>query len=280
MRSARTWPMASSAMSSATPSLDISVRAVRRRSCKQKLTPEACRRLATHLVQPARRPPVAGEGNRSLLVVTGAPVMTWRMRSVSGTSCCAPVLACSGRTTMRSAKRSRARSSWASSPRRSPVSRARRTRPPKLPRLSAACHTLRISSSLKSRPPLAAALRRSARERIGRRRPASGLAVRNPLPTHHSRNTRVNRRRSCAAPGRPTAVGLDCGDGGDELATGEVGDLLAHEPMQPAAQARERRLDVDDAAALELLAVLAAFGQEYPERGLVAHALRVQVGGG
>src|SRR5215831_4823011 len=267
-------------MSSGTPSRLMRVRAVRRRSCKQKLTPEACRRLATHLVQPARRPPVAGEGNRSLLVETGVPVMTARISAVNGTSCWAPVLACSGRTTMRSASRSRACSSCASSPRRRPVSSARRTRPPKDPKLPALCHSWRISSSESARPPLAPALSRSARERIGRRRPASGLAVRNPLPTHHSRNTRVNLRRSCAAPGRPTAVGLDCGDGGDELATGEVGDLLAHEPMQPAAQARERRLDVDDAAALELLAVLAAFGQEYPERGLVAHALRVQVGGG
>jgi len=42
MRSARTWPMASSAMSSATPTRLISVRAVRRRSCRRKSTPLAC----------------------------------------------------------------------------------------------------------------------------------------------------------------------------------------------------------------------------------------------
>src|SRR5262249_54480640 len=76
------------------------------KSCSRKSTPLACRRLATHLVQPARRPPVAGEGNRSGEVLTGAPAMTARISGVSGTSCWAPVLACSGCTTMRSATRS------------------------------------------------------------------------------------------------------------------------------------------------------------------------------
>ena len=68
--------MASSATSSVTPRWLMSVRVVRRRSCSRKSTPLACRRLATHLVQPARRPPVAGEGNRSGEVLTGAPAMT------------------------------------------------------------------------------------------------------------------------------------------------------------------------------------------------------------
>src|SRR5262249_7592433 len=79
MRSARTWPMASSAMSSATPSLDINVRAVRRRSCRRKSTPLACCSLATNLVQPLRRPPVFDDGKTSGDVETCEPAMTSRI---------------------------------------------------------------------------------------------------------------------------------------------------------------------------------------------------------
>ena len=48
--------MASSAMSSGTPSRLMSVRAVRRRSCRVKSTPLACCSLATSFVQPLMRP--------------------------------------------------------------------------------------------------------------------------------------------------------------------------------------------------------------------------------
>src|SRR5262249_27097548 len=61
--------MASSAMSSATPRRDISVRAVRRRSCRRKATPLARCSLAVSLVQPLSRPPVFDDGNTSGEVV-------------------------------------------------------------------------------------------------------------------------------------------------------------------------------------------------------------------
>jgi hypothetical protein len=75
---------------------------------------------------------------------------------------------------------------------------------PKLPKLSALCHSVLISSSLKARPPLAAAASRSARERLGLRRPASTLLWARPVLTDHSRKTRRYLRRSVAAPGRPS----------------------------------------------------------------------------
>src|SRR5262249_59951832 len=60
-----------------------------------------------------------------------------------------------------------------------------------------------------------------------------------------------------------TSVILDRGDGVDEIAAGEMGSLPAHEPVKPAPQARQRRLDVDDLATLELTRIGAAFGQQH-----------------
>ena len=94
---------------------------MRRRSCRRKSTPLAYRSWVTHLLHALMRPPVLTEGKMSGEVVMDAPVMTSRIKGVSGTMCGLPVLECSSRTTIRSARMSRLRSIWASSPRRSPV---------------------------------------------------------------------------------------------------------------------------------------------------------------
>jgi hypothetical protein len=157
------------------------------------------------------------------------------------------------------------------------VSSAKRTRPPKDPKLPAACHSWRISSSESARPPLLAALSRSARAhrpaQAGERVGSEESAADGPFQKHAGEPAQVLRRAR-------TPVVLDRFDGGDEIATGKVADLLAHEVVQPAAQARQRWLDVDDAAALEFKLIGPAFGQEHSQRGLIAHALGLPVGGG
>jgi hypothetical protein len=147
------------------------------------------------------RPPVTAEGNNSGEVVTGWPAMTARIRSVNGTSCCSPVFGVLGHDHDTIGEEVAA----AFEPSKLAAAQAREQgqadQAPKLPKLSALCHSVLISSSLKARPPLAAAASRSAREL---RRPASTLLWARPVLTDHSRKTRRYLRRSLAAPGRPS----------------------------------------------------------------------------
>ena len=51
---------------------------------------------------------------------------------------------------------------------------------------------------------------------------------------------------------------------------GEIGDVLAHQPLESAVEARQRRLDVDDMALLEVARVVAVGGEERPQRRINA----------
>ena len=67
-------------------------------------------------------------------------------------------------------------------------------------------------------------------------------------------------------------------DGGDEVCSGDGGDVLAHEPSEAAAQGVHDRLGVDDVAAFEVPLVVAALGEEAAQRGARATALFLLLG--
>src|SRR5262249_36779361 len=72
--------------------------------------------------------------------------------------------------------------------------------------------------------------------------------------------------------GAGLALILDSDDGGDEVCPGDGGDVLAHEPSEPAAQGAHDRLAIDDVAALEVALVFPALGKQCAQRGASASA--------
>src|SRR5262249_40496082 len=75
------------------------------------------------------------------------------------------------------------------------------------------------------------------------------------------------------------ALILDGDDGGDEVRSGDGGDVLAHEPPEAAAPGAHDGLAVDEVAAREMAVIVAAIGEELAQRGAGAAALLLLFGG-